>query len=152
MTYTEYTYITDQTYFFPRVPGPMFMKMPSESAMARVYPGCHTSTAQVTSICRVSLWFPPCVGFTEEALTMCPKNELYYLAPHLSSIKELSSVCVRDTYEKFGEDWRGACPIFYLAGSLLVTGCFHTMMNDTVQYVKGKFQKTNEKGKCELQK
>ncbi|TRZ15812.1 hypothetical protein HGM15179_011311 [Zosterops borbonicus] len=42
----------DQTYFFPRVPGQKFMNIPTESAMARVYPGCHTSTGQVTSICR----------------------------------------------------------------------------------------------------
>lgn len=80
------------------------------------------------------------------------KNELCYLAPHLSSTKEMSCVCVRDTYKQFGEDWRGACSIFHLASSLLVTGCFHTMMNDTVQYVKGKIQKTNEKGKYKLQK
>lgn len=152
MTYTEYTNITDRTYFFPRVPGQKFMNIPTESAMARVYPGCHASTGQVTSICRVSLRSPPYVGFTEEALTICPKNELYCLAPHLSSTKELSSVCVRDTYEQFGKDWRGACPIFYLAGFLLVTACFHTMMNDTVQYVKGKCQKTNEKDKYKLQK
>lgn len=146
----------------PGVPGQKFMNMPTEPAMARVHPACHTSSAQVTSIGRVSLRSPPCVGLTEGALTICPKNELYVWPLTFPNTKELSCVCARDAYQQFREDWRGVCSILYLempvqfftwlALCLLATGCFHTMMNDTVQYVKGKFRKTNEKDKYKLQK
>lgn len=69
--------------------------------MARVHPACHTSIAQVTSIFRVSLRAPPSAGLTEEALASVQK-QLYYLAPHLSSTKELSCVYVRTPMSNLG--------------------------------------------------
>jgi len=37
--YTEYTYITDGPYFCPISPREKFMKVPMDSAVARLYPG-----------------------------------------------------------------------------------------------------------------
>lgn len=44
------------------------MNVPVEPAAAAVYPACHASTTQMTTMCGVSLRSPPCGGLAEELL------------------------------------------------------------------------------------